>query len=247
MNPIFASKGSDLLARRISYRILDDGRNVIADAAWEEIVRLQYWYNAEFLWTAGKLGLKMYTVFSNEGLEGRSREDVAQAVRRRMQEGKAQGVPESTILEHLAQEGFVTLKKGGYFDGCLASGFTRTAGNEFNAYLCCEFLLKVSRIAPFAKITVLDEGSFIKPRAVAFLAGDVIIAAREAAERAALEAMIENRHVFAIVDPAKYDSHPKFTPTIDDFNDLPAEDRRILEEHAAGRVEHRATERGVQV
>jgi hypothetical protein len=167
----------------------------------------------------------MYAVFPNEADIGRTREEISRIVRRRMEEGKAAGLPENTLLQRLCDEGFVTLKKGGYFDGCIASGFTRVAGNEFNAYLTCEFLLKASRIASQARIHLLDEGSFLKSREATIQAGDVILSARGAGEREVLEAMIENRHVFSIVDPAKYDRYPRLAHTVEDFNGLPEEDR----------------------
>jgi hypothetical protein len=214
------------LARKLYYKVLADGSNSIDDTAWEEIRRLQHWYNTEFVWTAGRLGLKMYAIFPNEGDEPATRKEIERAVARRLTEGKAQGLPENTVLERLQEEGLVTLKRGGYLDGCIASGFTRVAGNEFNAYLTCEFLLKASRIARQARFLVSDEGGFIKPQEIAIHAGDVVLtpSSPEVIER--LRSMAENRHVFAIVDPAKYDRYPRYQPTVSDFNELPLDERQ---------------------
>lgn len=117
------------------------------------------------------------------------------------------------------------MKKGGYSDDCLASGFTRVAGNEFNAYSVCDFLLKASRIAKHASITVHDEGEFIKPKDVIFRNGGVLLQTSDQSKFSYYRAMIENHHVFAIVDSAKYDHVPQFQTTINDFNSLPLDEK----------------------
>ncbi|HZY10272.1 MAG TPA: hypothetical protein VFF29_03885, partial [Bacteroidota bacterium] len=150
------------MARKLYYKIVDDGRNRITDQEWEEILRLQHWYNSEFSWTAGKLAFKMYVVFSNQDRVEESEEGVWGDIHKRRVELRYQGLMDNQIIRQLETEGLIHVKKGGYFDGCLASGFTRVAGNEFNAYLACEYLLKASRIAQSAVIEVKDEGEFIK-------------------------------------------------------------------------------------
>lgn len=216
------------MARKLYYKILNDGRNHVADPEWEEILRLQHWYNSEFSWSAGRIAFKMYAVFPNVEKQVLTREELRARVLARMSELKAQGFTENQIILHLEREGLVTAKQGGYFDDCVASGFTRVAGNEFNAYLVCDFLVKASRIAPRAVITLYDEGEFVKPKNLKISDGSAILTLEEPARRSSYELMIENRHVFAVVDSAKYDRFPRFQSTISDFNDLPFDERQDI-------------------
>ncbi len=216
------------MARKLYYKILNDGKNHITDGEWEEVLRLQNWYNSEFLWSAGKIALKMYAVFPNVDQQFLSREELRTLVLKRMSEMKSQGLTENQVILQLEREGLVTAKQGGYFDDCVASGFTRVAGNEFNAYLVCEFLVKASRIASHAAITLYDEGEFVKPKNVKITNGTVVLTLLEASRRSSYELMIENRHVFAVVDSAKYDRFPRFASTIPDFNDLPFDERQEI-------------------
>src|SRR5258707_13514915 len=100
-----------------------------------EITRLQHWYNSEFIWTAGKLELKMYITFLNTDQHDMTREELEQIIQQRRTEYLQLGFSENEIILHLERENLIIAKKGGYFDNCIASGFTRVAGNEFNAFL----------------------------------------------------------------------------------------------------------------
>lgn len=216
------------MARRLYYKIIDDGKNFISDLQWDEILRLQHWYNSEFVWTAGRLSFKMYAVFPNIDSMTTNEDDLWAQIRGRHCSLRSEGISENEIIRNLEAEGLVIAKKGGYFDGCLASGFTRVAGNEFNAYLVCEFLLKASIAAPGVIIVVCDEGEFIKPRNIRIQQGKIILSQPEKSKLSYYQLMVANRHVFAIVDTAKYDHFPKYETTIADFNDLPADEQHII-------------------
>ena len=216
------------MARKLYYKILDDGKNTMSDIQWDEILRLQHWYNSEFVWTAGRLAFKMYAVFPNTDSMTANEDDLWEQIRARQVVLRNDGRSENEIIRDLAAEGLVIAKKGGYFDGCLASGFTRVAGNEFDAYLVCEFLLKASMVAPDTVIIVCDEGEFIKPRNIRIQRGRVILSQPEKSSASYYQLMVSNRHVFAIVDTAKYDHFPKYQTTIADFNDLPADEQHII-------------------
>lgn len=142
------------MARTIHYKILDDPHNKITDQEWEDVLKLQHWYNSEFIWTAGRLAFKMYAVFSNgEGFDGDEKK-MMECITQRQRELRNRGLSENEIILQLASDSLVIAKKGGYMDNCLASGFTKVAGNEFNAYLVCEFLLKASMIAKNAEVSI---------------------------------------------------------------------------------------------
>jgi hypothetical protein len=216
------------MARKLYYKIADDGSNAISAEEWEEISKLEHWYNSEFMWTAGKLAFKMYAVFPNFDHPYVSEDELWQHIIARRKELRNANRNEQEIIKTLEYENLIIAKKGGYFDGCLASGFTRVASNELNAYLVCEFLLRASRIAKNAVIALIDEGEFIKPKQVQLQAGDVILQAHDQSKISYYELMVSHRHVFSIVDPAKYDRHPSFKTTISDFNSLGLDERRAI-------------------
>lgn len=212
------------MARTIHYKIVDDVESRLTDEEWENILRLQHWYNSEFIWTAGRLAFKMYAVFPNwEEFVGDESQLLSQ-IARRQRELRRAGYSENQIILHLESDGLVIAKKGGYMDNCLASGFTKIAGNEFDAYLVCEFLLKASTIAPTSIISVYDEGRFIKTHRMKIQDGAVRVQADEE-ERHVAKELISQRRVFSIVNPQKYDDFPKFRTLVSGFNDLDATEK----------------------
>jgi hypothetical protein len=216
------------MARKLYYKITDDGHNSLSAGEWDEIIKLEHWYNSEFMWTAGKLAFKLYAVFPNFDHPYVNEDELWQHIIARRKELRGANRTEQDIIKTLEYENLIIAKKGGYFDGCLASGFTRVAANEWNAYLVCEFLLRSSRILKNAAITVIDEGEFIKPKQLQLRAGELILQLRDPARAPFCESMISHRHVFSIVDAAKYDQHPTFKTTISDFNNLDTDARRSI-------------------
>lgn len=209
------------MARTIYYKIVDTVNSTISDGEWEEIARLQHWYNSEFIWTAGRLALKMYAVFPNwEKYRGDTKK-LAQEISSRRRELKKRGMTENAIVEQLVDDGFVIAKRGGYADDCLASGFTKVAGNEFNAYLVCEFLLKASTIARNAEFSLFDEGNFIKTHRVRIRNASVYIPSEHD-----MQGYVQDQRVFSIVNPQKYDNFPQFRTFVTDFNDLDEDEKR---------------------
>ncbi len=213
------------MARKLYYKIYDDGTNALTEPQWEDIMRLQHWYNSEFHWTAGRLAFKMYAVFPNTDSVITNEDDLMREIVEQRKMLHESGMSENEIIRRLEVEGLIIAKKGGYFDGCLASGFTRVAGNEFNAFIVADFLLKASRVAKDVRIMVHDEGEFIKSKDVVFRRGDVILQTDDRTKISYFKAMVEHKHVFAIVDAAKYDRFPKFQSTISDFNSLPHDEK----------------------
>lgn len=216
------------MARKLYYKLPDNGVNVLRPAEWEEITKLEHWYNSEFMWTGGKLAFKMYAVFPNFDHPFVSEDELWNHITARRKELRDSGRNEQEIIQTLEYENLIIAKKGGYFDGCLASGFTRVAANEWNAYLVCEFLLRASRIARDASFFISDEGQFIKAKQIIFRNGTVIIPIHDEMRIAYYNAMVSNRHVFSVVDAAKYDQFPSFKNTINDFNDLDIDQRRSI-------------------
>ncbi|MDI6766685.1 MAG: hypothetical protein QME52_07685 [Bacteroidota bacterium] len=216
------------MARKLYYKIIEDGINRITNTEWETILRLQHWYNSEFIWTAGKLGFRMYAVFPKVEYNSGIVDDLELRIWQRKKELRDGGLSENETIQQLETEGLIFVQKGGYFDNCIGSGFTRVAANEFNAFLVCEFLLKASILAPDAVIFVYDEGEFIKTKQVRFHQGNVIIQSVDESKQKLVQEMINNRHVFAIVDPAKYDHHPRFSNIVSDFNELNLDERMSI-------------------
>jgi len=216
------------MARRIHYRIPDDGRSTITDEEWEAISRLQHWYNSEFFWTAGRLALKTYVVFPNwEGPFGNSRV-LLDKIGKRRRELRKERLSENAIVIQMVTEGLVLAKKGGYADQSLASGFTKVAGNEFNAYLVCEFLLKVSLIASRAEFFVFDEGRFVKSAGVFFRGGRACVPFRSEQNVEYYRNLVAEKRVFAIVDPEKYSDFPRYRTLVPQFNEMDQSEREQI-------------------
>jgi hypothetical protein len=214
------------MARKIYYKILDDGNNTVTNSEWDEITKLQHWYNSEFIWTAGKINFKMFAVFPNVEEKHGDEEKLWQTIVERRAILRKEGLSENEIVRQLESENLIIVKKGGYFDNCLASGFTRVAGNELNAYLVCEFLIKASRIAPRATFTVRDEGKFIKPERIIIRNNQLTLIVESLSKESFYQTMVKNKRVFSVVDPMKYDNYPLYQPTVENFNNMKNEEQQ---------------------
>jgi hypothetical protein len=203
------------MGRTLHYKIEDNGNNTLIDGEWERISGLQHWYNSEFTWTCGKLGLKTFNVFPNLERfgDGSKISGISGIISQRYAQLQETGMSYKHIILTLEEEGYVTVKKGGYLDNCIASGFTKVVGNEWNAYLVCEFLLKCSILVPHLEIVVFDEGRFVKCKEVR-IKDAVVRAVLEKKDQAKLEQLERSHRVFSIVNPSKYDHHPQFTALV---------------------------------
>lgn len=208
------------MARRILYRVLDNRENFISTDEWDAIRSLQRWYNSEFFWTGGTLNFRRYLIFPNFDRVGSD----SSIIRRRFEEMEKLGYSEEEIVGELEARELIIVKRGGYEDGVIASGFTRVADNEFNAFLVLDFLLKVSRIARTASIDVFDEGDFVKPHSVRLAGGGGILKESDVPSRV-LDEIRSTRRIFAVVNPDKYDGHPQFSNFVSEFCELMPDER----------------------
>lgn len=216
------------MGRRILYRIEDVRENSLTEEEWGEISRLQFWYNSEFGWTAGKLAFKRYVVFPNtEEFQGLN-VSIWELIAERQRALAEKGLSERDRVSQLEKDRLVIVKWGGYFDGCLASGFTRVADNEWNAFLVCDFLLKASTLCKNATILLADEGKFVKTGKVGFKNGVVLVPRHSVPEGADPEDLVAQRHIFTPVDASRYDKHPVFKNLIPGFNQMQAHERKEL-------------------
>lgn len=206
------------MARRLIYKIADNSENTITEQQWQRILELQNWYNSEFFWSAGKLALKMFLAFPDYQSVENNVEEYKKKIKSIQQVLRAKGATEFEFIRMLEASGLVIIKKGGYFENCIASGYTRVGQNEFNAYLVCDFLLKVSLIAIKSTIEIQDDGNFIKCKKIYFRAGDLLIPYSNEAEKKNLEKLVQERKVFSIVDPKKYDNFPSLTHQFMNYN-----------------------------
>ncbi len=214
------------MARKIYYRIRDDGNNFVSGEEWDAVRSLQNWYNSEFFWTGGKINFRRFIVFPNFETVG---EDLGRVHSEFAVLEKA-GYSDDEIIRELEARKLIIVKRGGYEDGMIASGFTRVADNEFNAFLILDFLLKASRITRTAMVEVVDEGYFVKTHYAELSNGDVAVSEEHVGRNLYMEAK-KSHKIFAIVNPDKYDGHPEFTNRVSEFNDLlPIERAKVLED-----------------
>lgn len=213
------------MARRIFYQVVDDGENFISGEEWEEIHSLQRWYNLEFFWTGGKLNFKRYIIFPNYEMVGAA----PGKVREEFSKLEKTGLSEEEIVNKLESRGLIIVKRGGYEDGMIGSGFTRVADNEFNAFLVLDFLIKASRIAPTATFEVFDEGNVVKTHSVNLKNGGAFVDENRIPSEIIGE-IKANHRAFAIVNPDKYNGHPEFTNRVNDFSELQPDERaKVIE------------------
>jgi hypothetical protein len=215
------------MARKLYYKVFDNGANQIDDAEWDDVLRLQHWYNSEFVWTAGKLSFKMFVVFPNPEFEPDEERLLRNVIAKRT-ELKGEGHHENEIIRRMLEEGLIIARRGGYFDDCIASGFTRVAGNEWNALLVVEFLLKASFHVHRCTIDVFDDGRFIKPRHIRLRGGEVVLLREHKGQTSYYERLLEHRRVFSVVDPGKYDNHPSFQNTVPGFTAMDRDERKSI-------------------
>ena len=213
------------MGRRIIYRIEDRAENRFTEGEWEEVERLQHWYNSEFTWSTGRIALKRYILFPNAGDFENVHTSFPEVISQRRASLRAQGLSESEIIAQLERDNLFVVKWGGYSDNCLASGFTRIADNEWNAFLVCDFVLKASTLCPNAAIDVADEGKFIKSGSAMFKNGHVTVKKSSARDSSEVEKLCSTRRVFSLVDAEKYGKHPAFGNLIPEFGKLKKSER----------------------
>lgn len=215
------------MPRALRYYIDVSEDNAIDAAEWAQIARLQHWYNSEFIWSCDKIGLKRYILFPNyDTIPGMPYHTAKYHFRRRLLAKKIELQDELAAVRAMEEQGLFTVRWGGVRDDSLASGITHVADNEFNAYLLCEFLLKCSMIARGATFVAEDEGRFILTRRAAFREGEVLIR-REDAYAEGEEIKLEAPQVFSVVNPSRYDEHPRFRQSLEDIDD--ADDEIVAE------------------
>jgi hypothetical protein len=216
------------VGRRIIYRIYDREGNRFTEDEWGEIDRLQHWYNSEFSWSTGRLAVKRYIFFPNAEDFQNVETPLWEVIGQRHASLRLQGLSEPEIVSQMEKDNLITVKWGGYYDNCLASGFTRIADNEWNAYLVCDFLLKASTLCPNARISAFDEGKFIKPGQADFKNGHVEVGKSGAFSDVEVEDLCSTRRIFSVVDAEKYNRHPAFRNMIPEFGKLKMSERKKL-------------------
>lgn len=214
------------MSRRIIYKIGERPEYLVTEEEWDEVKRLQHWYNSEFSWSAGKLAFKRYVFFPNVDEFSGLDTPIWEIIRERKVKLGNQGYSEYQIVEQLERDRLIVVKWGGYYDDCLASGFTRVADNEWNAFLVCDFLLKVSTLLPHVMVEVQDEGGFVRTKRLWLR--DAVAMLPRGVDSPGWDRVQKTKGFFSCVDPQKYDRHPAFRNSIPGFNDLKLEERRAV-------------------
>lgn len=208
------------MPRALRYYIEDTPDNRIADGDWKEIARLQHWYNSEFIWSCDKIGLKRYIAFPNyERIPDMPYHTAKYHFRKRFLQKKIELQDEIAAVRAMEEEGLFTIRWGGVRDNSLASGITHVADNEFNAYLLCEFLLKCSTIANEASFVVEDEGNFVLPKRAIFRNAEIQVRGQDLYTEGE-DIALDIPQIFSVVNPDKYNDHPRFSQNLEDFDDL---------------------------
>jgi hypothetical protein len=212
------------MPRALRYFIPESPENQISNAEWREIARLQHWYNSEFIWSCDRISLKRFILFPNyDKIPEMPYRTAKYHFRKRFLAKKIELQDEVAAVRALEEEGLYSVRWGGVRDNSIASGISRVADNEYNAYLLNEFLLKCSTIAREATFHVEDEGRFIMPGRAMFRDGSVLIYKDDLYPEGG-EIPLDIPQIFSVVNPAKYDEHPRFQQNVEDIKDLDDEE-----------------------
>jgi hypothetical protein len=216
------------MGRRIIYRIEENGSNRFSDKEWEEVDRLQHWYNSEFTWSTGRLAFRRFVFFANSEDFENLETPIWELISNRQRLLKTKGLTEREIFSQMEKDRLLIVKWGGYYDNCLASGFTRVADNEWNAYLVCDFLLKASTLLPCATLTVIDEGRFVKTGMVGLRNATAVLPREIAGSNTEGVDLFRTGKVFSVVDADRFKNHASFQNLIPEFNTLKSSERKKL-------------------
>lgn len=209
------------MPRALRYYIDDNSENTVTNDEWSEILALQHWYNSEFFWSCDKIDLKRYILFPNyDHMPEMPYRTARYHFRKRLLAKKIELGNWVDAVTELVKEGLFHVRWGGVRENSIASGITHVADNEFNAYLLCEFLLKCSTISTGATFTVEDEGRFVLPGRAMFRDGSVMVYRDDLAGSGHDVESLDTPQVFSVVNHAKYDDHPLFSQSVDDFDEL---------------------------
>lgn len=213
------------MPRALRYYVDDNGENVVTNEEWTEIAALQHWYNSEFIWSCDRIDLKRYILFPNyEHIPDMPYRTARYHFRKRLLAKKIEIGNWVEAVEAMVAEGLFSVRWGGVRDNSIASGISHVADNEFNAYLLCEFLLKCSTISTGATFTVVDEGRFVLPGRAMFRDGTIVVAKEDLDSNGYDTTLLDPPQIFAVVDHAKYDEHPRFSQSLEDFAELDDEE-----------------------
>lgn len=222
------------MPRALRYYVDANAENTITNEQWAEIAALQHWYNSEFIWSCDKIGLKRYILFPNyDHLPEMPYRTARFHFRKRLLQKKIELGDWILAVEAMEKEGLFHVRWGGVRENAIASGITHVADNEYNAYLLCEFLLKCSTIATEATFTVEDEGKFVRPGRAMFRNSAILVSRDDLQVIHHDVESLDTPQVFAVVDPKKYDDHPQFSQSVEDFSELDeAEITQAVGKHA---------------
>lgn len=209
------------MPRALRYYIDDNQENRIPNDTWAEVAALQHWYNSEFFWSCDKIDLKRYILFPNyDHIPDMPYRTARFHFRKRLLAKKIELGDWVSAVQDLEKEGLFHVRWGGVRENSIASGITHVADNEYNAYLLCEFLLKCSTICTEATFTVQDEGHFVIPGRAMFRNGEVMVYRDDLAAAGHNTDLLDTPQIFSVVNHAKYDDHPAFSQSIEDFGEL---------------------------
>lgn len=137
-----------------------------------KIIDLTDEYNTKYVWTCENVGFSNFGFFPNweywRALKGEnySRDLIWKAIDTAYKSNEKFGMSHLDNIMNLRQIkriiSFHQCDEKGNPDLKEFHGFTKVAGNEWNALLTLAWLVEVSRVVPEAMIEVYDEGEFLK-------------------------------------------------------------------------------------
>lgn len=159
------------MGRTLHYNIKENKKIPITDADWERIHLLTRWFITNFKWTCEQpsfSNIDYYPRWPDWFRDSKlprlnSTMEIWEYVTNAYEELEAKGLSTLQILRELNVKKFIAFLGNNPDKLQLqkAYGFTKVAGNEFNALLVTAWITAISHILPNHTLTLYDEGEFL--------------------------------------------------------------------------------------
>jgi len=206
------------MGRTLHYEMKENKAVKVTEENWDTIEKITQYYLDNFKWTCEEPGFSNvdffprwpgYGWFSDSKLPRDLNQDqLWDLVNKAYDELKAKGFSRLQAVRDLLSRKLIAISGDdhNHLDLQKARGFTKVAGNEWNAALVTSWLTQISRLLPEHTFTLYDEGEFLTHSSIVIKNG---------------KARTEHGKVWRDVgfycrpvNPKDFEQHPEFRPII---------------------------------
>ncbi|OGJ85799.1 MAG: hypothetical protein A2268_00910 [Candidatus Raymondbacteria bacterium RifOxyA12_full_50_37] len=157
------------MGRTLHYTLLRNDAFPITEKDWDRIIAATEAFNTKFTWTCERVGFhnvdyypRWPSRFKNSRLPVDG--DAWEYINARYKRLEKRNLNHLQIVRRMLSEKFIAIHGDNpdKIDLQQANGFTKVAGNEWNAFLTVAWIVTVSTMLPNHEIELNDEGHFLK-------------------------------------------------------------------------------------